>query len=177
MQPVSNSKSKPTCRIVRARDEFIGKQGLVYAPGISAESVGARGIHLQIVTIPPGGRAKAHKHEAHETAIYILSGESGVWHGERLEGHLFVRAGDFLYIPADMPHLPYNPSDIENCVAVIARTDPNEQESVVLLKSFHGEYADPRLKTICARTDTKMASFPPHRSDGYAFYDIPFRNA
>jgi uncharacterized RmlC-like cupin family protein len=56
-----------------------------------------------------------------------------VWHGERLEGHLFVRAGDFLYIPADMPHLPYNPSDTENCIAVIARTDPNEQESVVLL--------------------------------------------
>ena len=133
MQPDSNSKSKPTCRIVRARDEFIGKQGLVYAPGISAESVGAGGIHLQIVTIPPGGRAKAHKHEAHETAIYILSGESGVWHGERLEGHLFVRAGDFLYIPADLPHLPYNPSNTENCVAVIARTDPNEQESVVLL--------------------------------------------
>jgi uncharacterized RmlC-like cupin family protein len=133
MKQNSNSKSKPTCRIVRAEKEFIGKQGLVYAPGISAESVGAQGIHLQIVTIPPGGRAKAHKHEAHETAIYILSGESGVWHGERLEGHLFVRAGDFLYIPADMPHLPYNPSDTENCIAVIARTDPNEQESVVLL--------------------------------------------
>ena len=133
MKQNSNSKSKPTCRIVRAEKEFIGKQGLVYAPGISAESVGAREIHLQIVTIPPGGRAKAHKHEAHETAIYILSGESGVWYGEKLEGHLFVRAGDFLYIPADMPHLPYNPSDTENCVAVIARTDPNEQESVVLL--------------------------------------------
>jgi uncharacterized RmlC-like cupin family protein len=32
-----------------------------------------------------------------------------------------------------MPHLPYNLSDTENCVALIARTDPNEQESVVLL--------------------------------------------
>jgi hypothetical protein len=32
-----------------------------------------------------------------------------------------------------MPHLPYNLSDTESCVAVIARTDPNEQESVVLL--------------------------------------------
>ncbi len=181
MQPDSNSKSKPTCRIVRARDEFIGKQGLVYAPGISAESVGARGIHLQIVTIPPGGRAKAHKHEAHETAIYILSGESGVWHGERLEGHLFVRAGDFLYIPADMPHLPYNPSDTENCVDFGAHRLANPRRfanrQFRRVKSFHGEYADPRLKTICARTDTKMASFPPHRSDGYAFYDTPFRNA
>jgi uncharacterized RmlC-like cupin family protein len=32
-----------------------------------------------------------------------------------------------------VPHLPYNASETEACVALIARTDPNEQESVVLL--------------------------------------------
>ena len=32
-----------------------------------------------------------------------------------------------------IPHLPYNPSADEPCTAVLARTDPNEQESVVLL--------------------------------------------
>jgi len=42
-------------------------------------------------------------------------------------------AGDFVYIPADVPHLPGNPSATEQAVAVVARTDPNEQESVVLL--------------------------------------------
>jgi uncharacterized RmlC-like cupin family protein len=56
-----------------------------------------------------------------------------MWYGERLEQHLVARAGDFLYIPANVPHLPYNMSNTENCVAVIARTDPHEQESVVLL--------------------------------------------
>src|ERR1700722_7102459 len=123
----------PNCRVVRPSEKFVGKQALVYAPGISAESVGAQGIHLQIVTIPPGGRAKAHKHEGHETAIYILSGESGMWYGQRLENNLFARAGDFVYIPGGTPHLPYNLSTTESCVAVISRTDPNEQESVVLL--------------------------------------------
>lgn len=113
--------------------EFVGKQALWYAPGISAESVGAQGIHLQVVTIPAGGRANAHKHVGHETGIYILSGESGVWYGETLEEHLSARAGDFVYIPADMPHLPYNLSDTDSCIAVIARTDPKEQESVLLL--------------------------------------------
>ena len=53
--------------------------------------------------------------------------------GQQLEKHMVVPAGAFLYIPADMPHLPYNASDTEPCVAIIARTDPNEQESVVLL--------------------------------------------
>jgi uncharacterized RmlC-like cupin family protein len=125
--------TRPTCRVVKAGTELIGKQALRYAPGISAHSVGAQNIHLQIVTIPPGARAKAHKHDGHETAIYILSGESGVWYGQRLEEHLFAHAGDFVYIPANMPHLPYNASHTQNCVAVIARTDPNEQESVVLL--------------------------------------------
>ncbi len=121
------------CRLVRASTSFIGKQGLHYAVGISAESVGAQGIHLQLVTIPPGGRARAHKHATHETAIYALTGESCVWHGARLEHHAVVKPGDFFYIPADVPHLPYNPSVTETAVAVIARTDPNEQESVVLL--------------------------------------------
>jgi uncharacterized RmlC-like cupin family protein len=122
-----------TCRLVRAGGSFRGKQGLDYAVGISAESVGAKGIHLQLVTIPPLARAKAHKHEAHETAIYGLSGTSGCWFGEELEQHATVGAGDFFYIPAGVAHQPYNPSPDQPCVAVIARTDPNEQESVVLL--------------------------------------------
>jgi uncharacterized RmlC-like cupin family protein len=122
-----------SCRLVQAGIPFIGKQNLQYEVGISAESVGAQGIHMQLVTIPPGGRAKAHKHATHETAIYALQGASGVWHGERLEQHTIVEPGDFFYIPADVPHLPYNPSATESVVAVIARTDPNEQESVVLL--------------------------------------------
>ena len=59
-----------------------------------------------------------------------------MWFGERLEEHLTAKAGDFVYIPTSMPHLPYNLSATESCVAVIARTDPNEQESVVLLPEF-----------------------------------------
>jgi uncharacterized RmlC-like cupin family protein len=125
--------SKPTCRVVSAAAEFQGKQGHFLAPGISAQSVGAQRINLQIAIIPAGGRSKVHKHEHHETAIHVLNGESGMWYGERLEQHLIARAGDFLYIPANVPHLPYNMSKTESCVAVIARTDPNEQESVILL--------------------------------------------
>jgi uncharacterized RmlC-like cupin family protein len=126
-------KSVPaTCQLVQAGPAFEGKQGLTYAVGISAETVGSRNVHLQLATIPPGGRAKAHLHAEHETAIYQLSGVSGCWYGERLEQHALVRAGDFFYIPAGMPHVPYNASPDEPCVAVIARTDPNEQESVTM---------------------------------------------
>jgi uncharacterized RmlC-like cupin family protein len=127
---------KPTCRVLGAGQQFTGKNGPMYAPGVSAQSAGARGINLQIAAIPPAAWSKAHKHAGHETAIYILSGVAGMWYGEKLEDHLVARAGDFVYVPADIPHLPYNLSDEDYCVAVVARTDPNEQESVVLLPEF-----------------------------------------
>jgi uncharacterized RmlC-like cupin family protein len=88
---------------------------------------------MHLLTIPPGGRAKAHLHEHHETCIYVISGESEMWYGENLAEYMIIKAGEFLYIPAGMPHLPGNLSQPEPCTAVIARTDPNEQESVVLL--------------------------------------------
>jgi uncharacterized RmlC-like cupin family protein len=42
-----------------------------------------------------------------------------------------VKAGDFIYIPAGVPHQPFNPTN-QVAKALISRTDPNEQESVVL---------------------------------------------
>jgi uncharacterized RmlC-like cupin family protein len=132
-QEMSEDEIKAGCALVRGVGVVVGKQGLSYAPGISAESVGAKAIHLELLTLPPGGRAKAHLHEKHETAIYMISGETVTYFGDRLEQRFLSRAGDFIYIPANMPHLPVNPSTTETAVAVVARTDPNEQESVVLL--------------------------------------------
>ena len=126
---------QPDCRLIRSGESYEGKQGLTYAAGVSAESAGARGICLVLLTIAPGQRARAHLHADHETAVYVLSGESVMWYGERLERRMTAAAGDMVYIPAGMPHLPANLSD-RPCVAVIARTDPNEQESVVLLPTL-----------------------------------------
>lgn len=133
--------SRPVCAVLGAGTPIIGKQGFSYAPAVSADTVGASAIHMQLLTIPPGGRAKAHKHEAHETAIYVLSGEGAMYYGERLEHHLVARQGDFVYIPANVPHQPYNMSASEPCLAVVARTDPNEQESVVLLPELDAIHA------------------------------------
>jgi uncharacterized RmlC-like cupin family protein len=132
-----------TCQVVRPQDTYEGKQGLEYFAGISAESVGASAICMHMVTIPPGARANAHLHEDHETAIYVLSGTAEMWYGENLSEYLTVNAGEYLYIPAGVPHLPANPSDTEPAIAVLARTDPNEQESVVLLPELEGAVAAP----------------------------------
>ena len=47
------------CRVVRAGATFEGKQALLYNVGISAQSVGATGIHLQLATIPAGAAIDA----------------------------------------------------------------------------------------------------------------------
>jgi uncharacterized RmlC-like cupin family protein len=128
----------PTCRVIKpGATTYDGKQGFSYFEGIARETVGARGICMHLLTVPPGGRAKAHMHENHETAIYCLSGEVLTYWGHRLENRTAVAAGDLFYIPAGMPHLPVNVSD-QPATAVIARTDPNEQESVALLPELEG---------------------------------------
>ena len=127
-----SSDDLPVCRVVRPGGTYDGKQGFSYFEGIARETVGSSGICMHLLTIPPGGRAKAHMHETHETAIYMLSGEAHTWYGANLEHHVVVKAGEMFYIPAGVPHLPANLSD-QPASAVIARTDPNEQESVVLL--------------------------------------------
>ncbi|TIM07853.1 cupin domain-containing protein [Mesorhizobium sp.] len=129
--------SKPTCHLIRPEGSYEGKQGLSYFTGIAAETVGSTGICMHLLTMPPGARAKAHMHESHETAIYVLFGEVHTWYGDRLEQQTVAKAGDLFYIPAGVPHPPANLSD-SPASAVIARTDPNEQESVVLLPQLDG---------------------------------------
>jgi uncharacterized RmlC-like cupin family protein len=121
-----------SCKLISGGESYDGKQGLSYFSGISAESSGSEKLCMHIVTIPPGASARPHYHEAHESAIFVLEGYSEMRHGPNLEQVMQIRAGDFCYIPAGVPHQPYNPTD-KPVRAVIARTDPNEQESVVLL--------------------------------------------
>jgi len=144
--PESQAK---TCQIVRPSGTYEGKQGFSYFEGIAKETVGANAICMHLLTIPPGGRAKVHKHESHETAIYLMSGEAHVWFGERLEQHVVQQAGEMFYIPAGVPHLPMNLSD-KPASAVIARTDPHEQESVVLLPELEALVPE-LLKSVGAK--------------------------
>ena len=119
--------------VVRGGELYRGKQGLDYTPGVSAETVGSRALWLGSVTLPPaGGRTKAHIHEQHESAFCMISGEEvEVYTGEQLEHRDIAHAGDYLYFPAGVPHVVVNRSEAP-AVFVGARTDPNEQESVVM---------------------------------------------
>ncbi len=124
---------KPTCKVLRNFDTFQAKTGLPYRFGLTQESCGATGLSMHVISIPPGDRALAHMHAGHESMLYVISGEADTYFGEGLSEHVKVKAGDLQYIPAGCPHLSVNSSTTEPCVGVVARTDANEQESVVML--------------------------------------------
>jgi uncharacterized RmlC-like cupin family protein len=127
-----NTTSTPTCKVIRSTADYQGKQGPTYAGAISAESVGSPGLWFGKITVAPGARTKAHYHEAHETAMFVVSGEADIWFGDELREHEVIRAGEYLYVPAGVSHVAVNGSKTEPMVVIAARTDPNEQESVVL---------------------------------------------
>jgi uncharacterized RmlC-like cupin family protein len=131
------------CVVIRTSDSYDGKQGVSLGAGVSRGSVGSQALCMHVLTIPPGTRGTPHLHEGHETAIYIADGEVEVWHGPGLAMRTVLRAGDFLYVPPGAPHLPVN-RGASPMVAVVARTDPAEQESVVVLD------LPPRLESVLA---------------------------
>jgi uncharacterized RmlC-like cupin family protein len=125
-----DTMSEPEIVVIRPSATTATKQGLPIFQGISGQNAGAKGISMNKVVIPPGGAAKAHRHSGYETAIYLIKGRVKTLYGEGLKKSVTNEAGDFLYIPADLPHKPINLSDSESAEAIVARTDPNEQESV-----------------------------------------------
>ncbi|MEV6241152.1 cupin domain-containing protein [Lentzea sp. NPDC051838] len=126
------------CVLIRSGAGSVGSTGVTYGAGISAASAGSRALCLELASLPPGAFARAHLHEGHESAAYVLSGELTLFFGARLEEHVVARAGDFLYIPSGVPHLPAN-KGTEPAVAVLARTDPDEQENAIALPELDEE--------------------------------------
>ena len=119
---------------IRPQGTHLTKQQIPNFEGISARTAGSKHLCMHLVIIPPGGKAVAHYHDGYETVIYIIQGRTETRYGHNLEQSCLNEAGDFLFIPPNLPHQPVNLSDTEQVIAVVARNDPNEQESVVVYK-------------------------------------------
>ena len=100
--------------------------------------MGSTAVFLGMVTIPPQGRTKAHVHEVHESAFYLLSGDAvELCTGAQLEHRAVARAGDYLFIPANVPHVAVNRGHTP-AVFIGVRNEPTAQESVVMLPELDG---------------------------------------
>lgn len=129
-----------TCRVIRSGESYTGKQGLTYLAGLTGATAGSVAICMTVLTLPDGARARTHLHRGIETAVYVIEGEAEMYFGERLGEHLVGRAGEYLYVPADMPHRVMNRSGAP-CRALVAHTSANDQDGIVLLPeldAIHG---------------------------------------
>src|SRR5262245_12938682 len=119
-------------RVVKPGRTYVGKQGLIYGAGASAETVGAAHICMNVLPMPANARAKAHYHRGIETIAYLLEGECTVYYGEGLEHRATVHRGDQIFVPADVPHAPVNES-VAPCTWLVVHSSSSDQDGIVLL--------------------------------------------
>jgi uncharacterized RmlC-like cupin family protein len=133
----TRSEDKPVATahkasVVKGGAGYRAEQGSDYEPGVSAETVGSKSLWLGMITLPPGKRTRAHVHEHHETALYMLSGdEMELWTGDQLHYRDVVRPGDYILIPANVLHVAVNRS-VQPAVFIGSRNEATAQESIVL---------------------------------------------
>jgi uncharacterized RmlC-like cupin family protein len=125
------SKHSDGVVVVRPASETMSRQHLPYYVGISETTAGAKNISMNLIVIPPAGAAEPHLHKGYESAIYLLKGRVATRYGHKLEKSIICEEGDFILIKPDVPHQPFNLSVTKPALAIVARNDPNEQESVV----------------------------------------------
>jgi uncharacterized RmlC-like cupin family protein len=77
-----------------------------------------------IFVVEPGARTGIHHHGEQNTIVYVLEGSSYVRWGERGEFDATVHAGDFVSVPAWLPHQEINPSAEIPFRWVVVRSTP-----------------------------------------------------
>jgi uncharacterized RmlC-like cupin family protein len=113
-------------RVVRAEaatDQTGQTAGIIRRMGVGAPT-GATRIWMGLTVGPPGMDSGPHHHGEAETAGYIVRGHCRILWGERFEQHVDVGPGDFVFIPAYLPHIEQNRSD-EPVELIIARSPDN----------------------------------------------------
>ena len=108
--------------------------GLHRFEAVSQRLTGSRGMWMGYAVLDPGGRTGVHHHGESETAIYVLSGVTRWWVGDRLDEVREAKAGDFVFIPPDVVHWEQNASDTEPVEMIVARST---QEAIVVAVNDH----------------------------------------
>jgi uncharacterized RmlC-like cupin family protein len=104
--------------------------GMQRLAGISADLSGSEGIWMGETHMSPGSRSEDHHHGESETGIYVVSGHPVfVFLDNNVETRIDAGPGDYVYVPAFVPHREENPSPDEEAVVVLARTT---QEAIVV---------------------------------------------
>jgi uncharacterized RmlC-like cupin family protein len=72
--------------------------------------------------VEPGARTGIHHHGEQQTIAYVLSGICEVRWGAKGEYSASAKAGDFIHVPAFLPHMELNPSKLKPFQWVVVRS-------------------------------------------------------
>jgi uncharacterized RmlC-like cupin family protein len=76
-----------------------------------------------LFVVEPGARTAIHHHGQQETLAYVLDGESYLRWGKRGEFNAVARQGDFIHVPAWLPHMEINQSPNRPFEWVVVRSE------------------------------------------------------
>jgi uncharacterized RmlC-like cupin family protein len=94
---------------------------------ISGSLTGSRHLWMGGNTMAPGQRSGDHHHGEADSGIYVVSGHPRfAFLAEDRVVYVDAGPGDFVYVPAWVPHREENPSADEEAVVVLARSTPEE---------------------------------------------------
>lgn len=119
---------------IRSNTPIITRQQVQIFPGVTKASAGAIQLSMNRIILPPGMKGLRHLHKDSETIIYILEGNARTLIGEKGEIAVDNKAGDFIFIPANVWHQPMNISK-NRVIAIEARADADDQQNVILAPS------------------------------------------
>jgi uncharacterized RmlC-like cupin family protein len=116
-------------RVVVVRGAELSRQtaqstGALRRVGVSPAGGSSR-IWMGQVSNEPGMRSVPHHHGEAETAGFILSGNARIYWGDGYAEYVDLETGDFVYVPAYLPHIEANLSDTEPLVFLTCRTPDN----------------------------------------------------
>ena len=104
--------------------ETIQTPGMVRQPAIMPGKGDTTKIWMGKVTAAPREKGPPHTHLEAETAAYVIQGHVRVWFGENFEQSIEAGPGDFIFVPANTPHIEENPYDEEQ-VGILCRAPDN----------------------------------------------------
>jgi len=121
-KPMSNS---PSIRIIHASEFDNGTQ---QTPGSERRAAVAPELGIDstmwggVFEVKPGARTGIHHHGAQQTIAYVLSGVCEVRWGASGEFTASAGAGDFIHVPAFLPHMEINTSGSQSFHWVVVRS-------------------------------------------------------
>jgi uncharacterized RmlC-like cupin family protein len=117
-------------------------RGMHRLAAVSNLLVGSEKLWAGVTMADPNTASSVHHHGPLETVVYVAEGRGKLRWGRRLEHETDLEAGDFLFVPAYVPHQEINPSADQPALWVVVRSGP-EAIVVDLALSPDGECVAP----------------------------------